>query len=63
VPPLAAMIRSAATRTQVVVITHAAALVAELAADSEVALYKEWGETRVDGQTMLTAPRWDWGKR
>ena len=63
VGPLAEMIRSAATRTQVVVITHAAALVDRLAADSEVALYKEWGETRVDGQTMLTAPPWDWGKR
>ncbi len=43
VAPLAEMIRSAATRTQVVVITHAAALVQRLAADSEVALYKEWG--------------------
>lgn len=63
VAPLAEMIRSTATRTQVVVITHAAALVDRLAADSELALYKEWGETRVDGQTMLSAPPWDWGKR
>jgi predicted ATPase len=63
VAPLATMIRSAATRTQVLVITHAAELVRHLGAESEVELYKEWGETRVDGQTMLTAPRWDWGKR
>lgn len=63
VAPLATMIRSAATRTQVLVITHAAELVRQLGAESEVELYKEWGETRVDGQTMLTAPRWDWGKR
>ena len=30
---------------------------------SEVELVKQWGETRIDGQTMLTAPPWDWGKR
>jgi hypothetical protein len=30
---------------------------------SEIELFKEWGETRVTDQTMLTAPPWDWGKR
>jgi hypothetical protein len=30
---------------------------------SEIELYKEWGETRVTDQTMLTAPPWEWGKR
>jgi hypothetical protein len=29
----------------------------------EIELYKEWGETRVIGQTLLTTPAWDWGKR
>jgi predicted ATPase len=71
------MIRSAARGTQVVVVTHSAAMRGHLGADdpegrseatrdcarSEIELYKEWGETRITGQTMLTAPPWDWGKR
>ena len=77
VAPLAGMIRSAARGTQVVVVTHSAAMRGHLGADdpegrseatrdcarSEIELYKEWGETRITGQTMLTAPPWDWGKR
>lgn len=65
VAPLAAMIGTAAKNTQVVVVTHSAAMREHLAgADtSEVELCKEWGETRVVGQTTLTAPPWDWGKR
>ncbi len=64
VSPLAAMIRTAATHTQVVVVTHSAAMRELLGADgTEVELYKEWGETRVAGQTLLTTPAWDWGKR
>ncbi|WP_395307363.1 AAA family ATPase [Mycobacterium sp. AMU20-3851] len=63
VAPLAQMIRSAAASTQVVVVTHSAALVEQLAPESTIELIKEWGETRVAGQTMLSAPAWDWGKR
>ncbi len=63
VAPLAQMIRSAAAGTQVVVVTHSAALVERLAPESTVELVKEWGETKVAGQTMLSAPAWDWGKR
>ena len=65
VPPLATMIRSAAANTQVVVVTHSAAMRTHLAGDdtSGVELCKEWGETRIVGQTMLTTPPWDWGKR
>lgn len=63
VAPLAQMIRSAAAGTQVVVVTHSAALVEQLAPESTIELVKEWGETRVAGQTMLSAPAWDWGKR
>jgi predicted ATPase len=65
VGPLAAMIRSAAAGAQVVVVTHSAAMRDHLDTEdtSELALYKEWGETRVAGQTTLTAPPWDWGKR
>ena len=63
--PLAAMIRAAAAGTQVVVVTHSAAMRTELASDdtSELELYKEWGETRLTGQTMLSTPPWDWGSR
>ncbi|MDX1889022.1 AAA family ATPase [Mycolicibacterium sp. 050158] len=65
VPPLAAMIRAAAATTQVVVVTHSQVMREHLDTDdsSEIELYKEWGETMVAGQTMLTAPPWDWGKR
>jgi predicted ATPase len=65
VGPLAAMIRAAAANAQVVVVTHSAAMRAHLAGDgsSEIELHKDWGETRITGQTNLSAPPWDWGKR
>jgi predicted ATPase len=73
VRPLAALIRTAAAQTQVVVVTHSRALlefldtvpVTEAAGDNavEIELYKEWGETRITGQGLLTTPRWEWGKR
>jgi predicted ATPase len=63
--PLATMIRAAEAGTQVVVVTHSHAMRDQLDTDdsSEIELFKEWGETLVTGQTMLTAPPWDWGKR
>jgi predicted ATPase len=65
VPPLAAMIAAAARATQVVVVTHSQTMRERLAAAHavELELVKEWGETRLVGQTQLTAPPWDWGKR
>jgi predicted ATPase len=65
VEPLAAMIRAAATNAQVVVVTHSAAMRKYLADDnsSEIELHKDWGETRITGQTNLSSPPWDWGKR
>lgn len=74
VRPLASLIRAAATTTQVVVVTHSKALlqfldtvpVAEADNDAsavEIGLYKDLGETRVDGLGLLSAPRWDWGRR
>ena len=68
------MIRAAASQTQVVVVTHSGAMLeflnsvpvtdAEDDCDAlEIELYKEWGETRVEGLGMLTTPAWDWGKR
>jgi predicted ATPase len=77
VRPLASLIRAAASQTQVVVVTHSRAMLESLEtvpvndlADAEkdcvaveIELYKELGETRVEGLGMLTAPPWDWGKR
>lgn len=73
VRPLASLIRAAAGATQVVVVTHSKALLEHLdtapvadadGADAvEIPLYKDFGETRVDGLGMLTAPPWDWGRR
>ncbi|OBI09274.1 ATP-binding protein [Mycobacterium sp. E2462] len=65
VRPLAALIRGAAQRCQVLVVTHSRSLLECLDAESaiEIELYKEWGETRVAGQELLTTPPWDWGKR
>ena len=65
VAPLASMILAAAAVTQVVVVTHSRTMRDHLDVEdaSEVELYKEWGETRVADQTVLTAPPWDWGTR
>ena len=72
--PLASLIAAAAKATQVIVVTHSKAMLASLGttpvaeAEAETAavelpLYKDVGETRIDGLGMLTAPPWDWGKR
>ncbi|ULE33261.1 AAA family ATPase [Mycobacterium sp. IDR2000157661] len=77
VRPLASLIRTAAQSTQVVVVTHSQTLRSCLGAvpvagrDNprdgdeavEICLFKDLGETRVEGVGMLTAPAWDWGKR
>ncbi|AYE96247.1 ATP-binding protein [Mycobacterium paragordonae] len=63
VGPLAALIRIAAEHTQVVVVTHSDALRQLLNDATEIELYKDFGETRITGQSLLTTPPWDWGKR
>ena len=76
VRPLAGLIRAAAEQTQVVVVTHSRAMleflgtvaVGDTVADDadaavEMGLYKDLGETRVEGLDLLTTPRWDWGRR
>ena len=74
VRPLSSLIRAAADQTQVVVVTHSNAMleflgtqpVADAEADSfavEVPLYKDLGETRIEGLGLLTTPPWEWGKR
>lgn len=61
VTPLGALIRSAAKRSQVVVVTHSAALVDALGDPLE--LVKRDGETGVQGWGMLDGPLWSWPKR
>lgn len=71
VRPLATLIEEAATRTQVIVVTHSQTLreclrAAPLGSDDdawEIRLCKDWGETKVADQGLLTTPPWDWGKR
>lgn len=71
-PALARLIVSAAAHTQVVVVTHSTALVEELEAAGadtlpdeirSVTLTKDLGETRIEGQGLLTTPAWHWGSR
>lgn len=73
IPALARLIARSAQHTQLVVVTHSAELDAEIedaAAESipeeevrSVTLTKDLGETRIEGQGMLTTPMWVWGKR
>jgi predicted ATPase len=71
VRPLAELITAAAQRTQVIVVTHSSTLRESLAAQPfgtdcdawEIELYKDWGETKVADQGLLSTPAWDWGKR
>jgi predicted ATPase len=69
--PLAALITTAATRAQLVVVTHAAPLVTviEAAADeaavsfASIELVKDFGATTVAGQRILDVPAWHWPTR
>jgi ABC-type transport system involved in cytochrome bd biosynthesis fused ATPase/permease subunit len=76
--PLARLVRAAAERSQVMVVSHSDALIGELgvveADDADVpvglgspargvTLVKDLGETRVQGQGLLTTPAWTWGTR
>lgn len=65
-PPLAALMASAATRTQVVAVSHSRPLIFALdsaAGVRTVELIKERGETRVLDQEPLDEPPWHWPKR
>ncbi|CAJ1584229.1 AAA family ATPase [[Mycobacterium] wendilense] len=62
--PLAGLIRGAAERTQVFVVTHSRRLLEHLGAQASVLeLVKESGQTLVAGQGLLDAPPWQWGSR
>jgi predicted ATPase len=71
-PPLAGLVASAATRTQVVAVSHSRPLIAALAASTEelhtdelntVELYKDLGRTLVRDQEPLDEPPWKWAPR
>ena len=71
IAPLAALITTAATRTQLVMVSHNAILIRSLTAAAEqvgediglIELVKEFGETSVVGQGPLDGPSWQWPKR
>ncbi|WP_046318435.1 AAA family ATPase [Mycobacterium sp. UM_Kg1] len=73
VAPLTELIRAAAGRTQVVVVTHARTMPELLGAvpvaeagrhdTAEIEVYKDYGETRGAGLGLLNTPAWDWGSR
>ena len=64
VPPLGGLIRAAAQRAQVIVVTHSRVLPEFLADDaSHVELVKQDGETRIANQGLLDVPAWHWGSR
>jgi predicted ATPase len=62
-PPLARLVAQAAKRTQIVVVSHAVALVSALAAATDarqIVLEKQLGETLVQGDER---PIWTWPSR
>lgn len=65
IPAVARLIRRAAARCQVVVVTHAKPLVGALSGDDVVhhELVKDLGETRIAEQGLLSRPPWAWGSR
>lgn len=70
--PLARLIVAAAAHTQLVVVTHSRPLVEAIEAAGAdtlpeevraITLTKDLGETRIEGQGLLTTPAWHWGSR
>ncbi|HEX3648027.1 MAG TPA: AAA family ATPase [Pseudonocardiaceae bacterium] len=69
--PLASLVATAATRTQLVVVSHATPLMRAMAATADeldvptsmVELVKQGGATGVDGQGPLDGPSWRWPTR
>ena len=65
-PPLARLVIRAAADAQVIVVSHAAALVDTLAAHeicARLQLHKSFGETVLEGETICNRPRWNWPAR
>jgi predicted ATPase len=65
-PALARLIVAAAEHTQIIVVSHAAQLIEGLTATSlcrRLHLVKEFGETRLEGETLFDRPKWVWPAR
>src|SRR5580692_7798476 len=62
-PALARLILAAALQTQIVVVSHAQALIEALAMAplcTRLHLQKEFGETGLEGATLFNKPKWNW---
>ncbi len=65
-PALGRLIASAAERSQVLVVTHAAKLIGVLEEQAEcnaIRLEKEFGETKLVGADKIDLPPWRWASR
>lgn len=66
-PPLAELISTAATRSQIIAVSHSRPLIAAIERGSArvntIELVKEFGETRIVDQEPLDEPSWHWPKR
>ena len=65
-PALARLILAAALQTQIVVVSHAQALIEALAIAplcTRLQLQKEFGETTLEGATLFNKPKWNWPTR
>lgn len=65
-PALARLILAAAKNTQIIVVSHAQALINELQAApvcTRLHLIKDFGETKVEGSTLFNTPKWNWPAR
>jgi predicted ATPase len=65
-PALSRLILAAASQTQIVVVSHAPALIEALAGAppcTRLHLQKEFGETALGGATLFNKPKWNWPNR
>jgi predicted ATPase len=65
-PALARLILAAASQTQIVVVSHAQALIETLTVAppcTRLHLEKEFGETVLGGATLFNKPKWNWPTR
>lgn len=65
-PALARLISNAADNAQIIVVSHAEQLIKELERSSNCTrlhLVKGFGETKLEGETVLSKLKWDWPKR
>jgi predicted ATPase len=65
-PALARLVLEAAKQTQIIVVSHAQTLIEPLAAAASsrrLNLLKDFGETTIEGTTLLNKPKWEWPSR